>query len=207
MRVLCCAAARPARRPGVDSFEVDPTGAQQPYGPSEPMVDSAGTTRPLCAPHPLIACTVLLPLSHRQRTVARSTPDGPYHSVKPIASVDARWVWTHPERLDCRARHAVSGERASSRGRLESAVSESRSGARAVAPVTGASVQSCRVCMGRGSRCFYDFDSTKIGSITSFSRRDALRGRWARGASLMLNAIHTLNGIYQKGNDISKGQP
>jgi len=115
VRVLCCAAARPARRPGVDSFEVDPTGAQQPCGPSEHTVDSAGTTRPLCAPHPLIACTVLLPLSHRQRTVARSTPDGPYHSVKPIASVDARWVWTHPKEPDCRARHAVSGEHASSR--------------------------------------------------------------------------------------------
>ena len=115
LRVLCCAAARPARRPGVDSFEVDPTGAQQPCGPSEHTVDSAGTTRPLCAPHPLIACTVLLPLSHRQRTVARSTPDGPYHSVKPIASVDARWVWTHPKEPDCRARHAVSDEHASSR--------------------------------------------------------------------------------------------
>jgi hypothetical protein len=63
VRVLCCAAARPARRPGVDSFEVDPTGAQQPYGPSERMVDSAGTVRPLRAPTPLIACTLLLPLS------------------------------------------------------------------------------------------------------------------------------------------------
>eukprot|EP00966_Prymnesium_polylepis_P119771 2767828-Prymnesium_polylepis.2 len=59
--------------------------------PSEPMVDSAGTTPPLCAPHPLIACTVLLPLSHRQRSVARSTPDGPFGAAKPIASIDARW--------------------------------------------------------------------------------------------------------------------
>ena len=163
VRVLRCAAARPAHRPGVDSFEVDPTGAQQPCGPSEPMVDSAGTTRPLRAPHPLIACTLLLPLSHGQRTVARSTPDGPSSAAKPIASIDARWVWTRPERSVCRARHAVSGESVSSRTpseRVGMRVCEPRgsgSGARAVAPVTSASVQSCRVCMGRGSRCSLRF--------------------------------------------------
>eukprot|EP00966_Prymnesium_polylepis_P043168 1002577-Prymnesium_polylepis.1 len=33
---------------------------------TEPMINSAGTTRHLCASYPLIACTVLLPLSHRQ---------------------------------------------------------------------------------------------------------------------------------------------
>ena len=108
VRVLCCAAARPFRRPGVDSFEVDSAGAHRPCGLSGCTVDSAGTMRPPCAAIPSIAMHFGAARWVTAPAFVRSTPEGPCREVKPIASIDARWVWTRAEASVSRARHAVS---------------------------------------------------------------------------------------------------
>ena len=115
LRVLCCAAARPSRRPGVDSDGVGSAGAHRPGGPSGCMVDSAGTVRPLRAPTPLIAWGLQCSVQRPHRTFARSMPRSRRACVRPCSGALSHRVSKHPERSVCHARHAVSGESAASR--------------------------------------------------------------------------------------------
>ena len=115
LRVLCCAAARPSRRPGVDSDGVGSAGAHRPGGPSGCMVDSAGTVRPLRAPTPLIAWGLQCSVQRPHRTLARSMPRSRRACVRPCSGALSHRVSKHPERSVCHARHAVSGESAASR--------------------------------------------------------------------------------------------
>jgi hypothetical protein len=87
VRVLCCAAARPARRPGVESFQVAFAGAHRPQagGPSGCMVDSAGTVRPLRTPTPLIAWGLQCSVQRTHRTFARSMPGSRRACVRPCS--------------------------------------------------------------------------------------------------------------------------
>eukprot|EP00966_Prymnesium_polylepis_P198570 4601978-Prymnesium_polylepis.1 len=61
------------------------------------MVDSAGTMRPPCAPIPSIAMHFTAAWRERAPGIVCSTPEGACRAVKPIASIDARWVWTRAE--------------------------------------------------------------------------------------------------------------
>jgi hypothetical protein len=73
VRVLCCAAARPSRRPSVDSDGVDSAGAHRPGGPVRVHGGLGGHGAPPPHPNPtMIAWGLQCSVQRPHRTFARS---------------------------------------------------------------------------------------------------------------------------------------